>query len=1229
MVKCHNCQAQNPPGSRFCMNCGASLVQACPYCSTVNPLGAKFCMNCGKPLQGSDSTGYGTEQSPVLSPMMQNGVNLPQEYAEKMEAARLQRSMEGERRIVTILFCDVKGSTSMAEGMDPEEWAAIMNRSFEYLISPVYQYEGTVARLMGDAILAFFGAPIAHEDDPQRAILAGLDILSGIQKFSEELKRQHGLDFNVRIGINTGLVVVGSIGSDLHMEYTAMGDAINLAARMEQTARPGTLQITEETYKLVSPLFDVEPLGGIEVKGKQEPVLAYRVLGKRAGTWRRRGIQGLDSPLVGRKAEFKRLTTCLQDLLEGKGQIVSITGEAGLGKSRLVAELHHWAVDQGWLKDDGSGSLAWYEGRSLSYQKSTPYAPWIDLFTRLLGFNSIDEPAGRSYQRLKQELAETGDHAEEQAPYIAMLMGISIEGPDVDRVQYLTPPQLRARIHQAVIDFFLAKSSRKSIVLVFEDLHWIDGASLDLIERLLTLTERTPVMVMALYRPSREDRTWQFFEMAQKNYSHRFTSVALEPLDDQHARTLVSNLLQIEDLPEKVRRLILRKAEGNPFFVEEVIRSLLDGRFVVREGDHWRATRDIDNIAVPDTLSEVITARLDRLDEESRHVTQEAAVVGREFGYDVLGTIHEPLPSQAVSLDDSLMTLQSRELVREKSTHPPRLYSFKHVLTQETAYASLLMSKRRRLHLRIAEYLEKSLPDQTGVIARHFIEARQTRRALPYLIEAGERAARTYATPEAIADYRQALEFVSEGDAEPARRAYEGLGRALSLANQVPEAIDVYQNMYTRGQEYKNIPMQVSAMNKLSDIYAMRMGELTKADQMLTVAENLAHQSDDKPGLAEMFIIRCGLCTATGDFPRALNYLEKSVQIARDLDQKAYMATGLVHIANVQACLLEFERAWETAQESLKISREIGNLESESEVLGQVIPVCYMRAGNFEAAYTAAEQAARTARRIGAVSPQSTAAYYAGLISREMGDYEKAITWEEESIQAGKVFGAPYLILAGFCTLGAIYADINKDRFREQINAVQREGIQLIGQPTSVITAGGAWVDLGFTALVLDNLAEAAEYFNKGLSNPTPLKMILRPYYLVGLALVAIRNGNLTAAEEYLNEAGRYIEEKGLQNNVPLVDLARGRFHLTANQPEKALESFQRAESTSLGMHLRPITWQARSGSAQAFEQMSRFADAVEHREKAQEMIAEIAGLFKTEAYRQAFLENVHNRLVI
>jgi class 3 adenylate cyclase len=397
MSSCQNCQFSNAAGAKFCSNCGSPLKLACSNCGSELAPSAKFCSDCGTATQAAAAAPTPAPAPAAAEPAQTSpaptssdlGKYVPAALLAKLEATRdgdgAQAVSLGERRIVTMVFCDIQGSTAAAEVLDPEEWHEIVNGAFEHMIAPVYKYEGTIARLMGDGILAFFGAPIAHEDDPQRSILASLEILEGIEAYREKIKKEWDMAVNVRVGINTGLVVVGGVGSDLRMEYTALGDAINLAARMEQTAEPGTIQISADTHRLVAPIFSFEDLGGIEVKGKREPVQTYRVLGIKTTPGQIRGIEGLDAPLIGRDSEMHTLRGIVIKLREGRGQVISVMGEAGLGKSRLVAELRKSPTPVAGKKAD----LVWLEGKSLSYETNTPYAPFSDLFKQHFGLESV------------------------------------------------------------------------------------------------------------------------------------------------------------------------------------------------------------------------------------------------------------------------------------------------------------------------------------------------------------------------------------------------------------------------------------------------------------------------------------------------------------------------------------------------------------------------------------------------------------------------------------------------------------------------------------------------------------------------------------------------------------------------------------------------------------------------------------------------------------------------
>ena len=747
----------------------------CPVCSTENSLDANFCSNCGEQLDLAAAA----PQDKLLQ-------YIPKELLSKLEAARSGHAMSGERRVVTILFCDVKGSTAAAEKMDPEDWAEVMNGAFEHLIAPVYRYEGTLARLMGDAILAFFGAPIAHEDDPERAVLAGLAIVEGIEPYRQETRERWNLDFSVRVGINTGLVVVGEVGSDLRMEYTAMGDTVNLAARMEQTAEPGTVQIAEETYKRIAPLFEFEPLGEIEVKGKQEPILAHRVLVEKAHRGRLRGIQGLEAPLVGRGPEMDALKASIDDLMNGQGGIHCLIGEAGLGKSRMIEEMRQGFENYGY----------WAESRGVSYETTRPYGQFQQHIEKLYGISRSDQ-SDAILRKLAGGVAELDQSANARQALEALLAvddgsnGQELEGEALKRELFET--NLRVWQQQAV---------QLPTVLVFDDLHWADSASTELLSHLFRLTDAVPILFLCAFRPDRGAPSWRVKQVAESEFPHRYKEILLQPLDAGNSRELVDHLLAISDLPPKLLAMIQEKAEGNPFFVEEVVRSLIDSGAVVREeaGARWTAEADVDEIQIPDNLQSLLVSRIDRLEGEARRTLQLASVIGRNFYYRVLQSISQA----ADDLDGHLSVLQRVELILEAAREPEREYAFRHALTQEAAYRSILRKERTAFHLQVGESLEQLFPERKSefapLLAHHFLQADDGRGA-DYSVVAGDEAFRMYALEAAVRHYQNALEI---SDSDLLKHVYTRLGRSHELLGEFDEAVDVYRLMAKVGQAQKD-----------------------------------------------------------------------------------------------------------------------------------------------------------------------------------------------------------------------------------------------------------------------------------------------------------------------------------------------------------------------------------------------------------------------------------------
>ncbi len=791
-MQCPQCNRGNPEGARFCGRCGAKLARMCAECGAEVPPDPeiRFCVECGAEIQA-------TEEAPVAdadaaAERLQRLV--PKEYAERLLATRGQ--VQAERRMVTILFSDVKGSTAMAEGLDPEEVMEIMDGAFDVLIEPIYRYEGTLARLMGDAVLAFFGAPIAHEDDPERACRAALGIVEGAKEYAARLEQEHGITgFNVRLGIHTGLVVVGEVGSDLRVEYTAMGDAINLAARLESAADPGTVLITEATLKLIAPLFETEALAPIQVKGKVEPVSVYRVLAAKEVPGKVRGIAGLESPLVGREVELAALQEALQRLQAGVGGIVTLVGEAGIGKSRLVAEARKHVVGVIHELPLRAMPLRWVEGRCLSYGGSVAYLLWLDVLRGLLGVALDDAPqaVGDALRDQVQELCR--DAFDDVYPYLARLMTLALHDEVAARLDDMDGRDLKTATFRAVETLIQCAAGERPLVLVCEDLHWADPTSLALLEQLLALTERVPLLLLSVFRPVKDHGCWRFRELAAQTYAERHTDVMLEPLTAVESQTLVANLLRIEHLPEVLRERILSRAEGNPFYVEEVIRSLIDRGAIVHDEPtgRWTATREVADIPIPDTLQGVLVARIDRLQEEAKRVLQMASVIGRIFLYRLLSAI----AAEERRLDEHLSTLQHEEMIRERARIPELEYIFKHDLTREAAYNGLLKKQRRVFHRQVAEVLEHLFPErieeQLGLLAHHWEQSGNAEKAVEYLQRAGDKSRLAYALEEAVGYYQRALALLKEKEEhEQAARTLMKMGLTYDNAFDFRRARQAY-----------------------------------------------------------------------------------------------------------------------------------------------------------------------------------------------------------------------------------------------------------------------------------------------------------------------------------------------------------------------------------------------------------------------------------------------------
>lgn len=675
----------------------------------------------------------------------------PQAAAGRPVAAPIQ----SERRVLTVLFCDVVNSTSLAEGLDPEDWTEIMTGAYDHLTAPVHRYEGTVAKLMGDGMLAFFGAPVAHEDDPQRAVLAALDIIDSVVSYGRAVKSGRGIDFNVRIGINTGPVVVADMGNLGALD--ALGDAVNVAARMESAAGPGQILLSGDTYRLVAPLFDIAALGDIELKGKAEPVPAYRVVSLKAHPGPKRGIEGITAPLIGRDMELALLKTVVERVRTGRGQIVSLIGEAGLGKSRLLTELHrYWGEREDYDR--------WDEMFGVPYDSQRPFGIFQNFARDMFGVQ-LEDPAEVIHRKVVAGIRARGGNDDAVALCSIAMERVIAARTLHDAKQSFATEVVRNDIYDVMYPGFRESCSTGAAVVVIDDLHWADPASVDLIMHLLALVEEVPILFVCAFRPERQAPAWKVKQKAETDFPHRYTEIQLKPLDSGDTNRLVSELLKIADLPAELRELILRKTDGNPYFVEEIIRTLIDDGIVFRTDDglRWKATTSVADIAIPDNLQALLMARIDRLDQETKNTLQMASVIGRSFYYSILKKISD----SAMAVDKHLSALERVELLREASRMPELEYVFKHELARDAAYATILNRRRREFHKRVGDAMEQlfagRLEEQAHRLAQHFELAGDPAKAAHYYEMAAESAVHIHANEEGVANFERAIQSARQG----------------------------------------------------------------------------------------------------------------------------------------------------------------------------------------------------------------------------------------------------------------------------------------------------------------------------------------------------------------------------------------------------------------------------------------------------------------------------------
>jgi class 3 adenylate cyclase len=752
----------------------------CPECKYDNPDEANFCLKCGTKLISS---------APDLESFNEKLDKIQRYLPEGLSQKILEQKdrIEGERKQVTVLFCDMVGFTPFSEKLGPEKTYNIMDKVLEILIHKVHDYGGTVNQLTGDGLYALFGIPIAIEDAASRAIRAGIDMHKDIAEFSNKMSKEKDIPpIRFRVGVNSGPVVVGTVGNSLRVDFTAVGDTVNLASRMEGIAEPETVYVTEETYKQSRLYFEFEFQGEKQVKGKEEPVIVYKVISEKEKVHRRPTSERIiQSEMVGRENELDKLALLALKAKDGEGSIVNIIGEAGIGKSRLISEFStHDAVKRATV----------LEGRALSMGRNLSFYPIIEILKEFSGIGEDDKAAEQLFKLEKAVQNIHPDNADEIIPFIGSLMGMQLSGKYAERVKSIDGEALEKLIYKNLRDFILKSAEVSPLIFIMEDLHWADSSSLDLITSLCRLAENNRILIINIFRPYYEETSEKLREALSEEYSDYYTEINLHRLDSNQSDQLIDNLLNIEGLPTDMRDQIKEKSEGNPFFIEEMARSMIDEGAIEIQGGKFTVTKKIDEVVVPNTVQELLMSRIDRLDEKTKSLLRIASVIGRHFFHKILTEVLETVED----IDNKLGYLQEIQLIREGKRMEEVEYLFKHALAQEATYESILQEKRKALHLRVAESFEKVFSERLsefyGMLAFHFIKAESLDKAEEYMLRAGEEAMKASASSEALHYYQNAMQLYQDnfGDmVDPSKMAdlHGNIADAFYYKGFLPEAL--------------------------------------------------------------------------------------------------------------------------------------------------------------------------------------------------------------------------------------------------------------------------------------------------------------------------------------------------------------------------------------------------------------------------------------------------------
>ncbi len=962
-MQCPQCRHENPPQAKFCLECGTRFALRCSKCGADLPAGARFCLECGQALSAPSSSSQPRYASPESY--------VPKHLAERILTSK--SALEGERKQVTVLFADLRGSLELLADRDPEEARKVLDPVLERMMEAVHRYEGTVNQVMGDGIMALFGAPLAHEDHAVRACYAALRMQENVARYAEGMRRNEGMDVQIRVGLNSGEVVVRAIGSDLRMDYTAVGQTTHLAARMEQLARPGTTLLTRETLALAEGFLEVKSLGPVPIKGLSEAIETYELV--RASQARSRlqaiAVRGL-TRFVGRDAELGSLRQAQGAARGGHGQVVAVVGEPGVGKSRLFWELTHSHRAEGWLV---LGSA------SASYGKAMPYMPLIEFLKMYFQI----EPGDDSRKIRERVTGKVLTLDEALRPVLAALLAL-LEVPVEDAEwRALDPPQRRQRTLQALRHLILRESHVQPICLVFEDLHWIDSETQAFLDSLVESMPTARLLLLVNYRPEYQ-HSW-----GNKTYYAQFR---LDPLAPASADELLSVLLGSDPSLEPLKQLLIGRTEGNPFFLEESVRTLVETRALVGERGAYRLATALPTIQVPPTVQAVVAARIDRLPDGDKRLVQCASVIGETVPVALLQAVAE---MEEADLRQGLSRLQAAEFLYETRLLPDLEYTFKHGLTYQVAYDSLLHERRSALHTTIVDAMEslyaERITEHVDRLAHHAFRGALWERAVGYLRQAGARAAARSANREAVGYFEQAL---------------VALGHLPETRQTLEQAIDLRCDL-------RNVHFS--------------LGEFERSLEHLRAAEPLAATLNDPGRLGRVLGYLSSYYLSTGDRDHALGLGERALAIARGLDDLPFQAEVNARLALVYYAKGDYRRAAELLRWNIEsLTGDLARQAMTGVVLTAVhariwLARCLSEQGEFAAALVHAEDGVQLAESVTSHDSLAVACLGMGITYFRRGDLDRAIPPLERALGICRNIGIVLFVFPWAASpLGLTYA---------------------------------------------------------------------------------------------------------------------------------------------------------------------------------------------------------------